>query len=124
MNQEFPDIIIKDNCRVRYFVMSPYTDYTYYKGYYDAAKNQICLCSNYITDILDLKENLDRELMMAYETKIKNKDMRDNETFACSQIRACRKQYENFIHAEDEIKKNLTMTCAKYLMKVNLLFII
>jgi hypothetical protein len=83
-NQDFPDIIFKDNCRVKFFVLSPYTDLKYYKGYYDAPKNQICLCTNFITDILDLKENLDRELMMAYEQKIRNKDLSDNETFACS----------------------------------------
>lgn len=115
---DFPDIIVRDDCPKKRFIISPYTDYKYYKSYYDTAKNQICLCSNFLTDMLDLKENLDRELIVAYDHNIRKKDLSDNEVYACTQIRACRKQYENFTQINEELRKNLSLTCAKYLLKV------
>jgi len=116
---DFPNIVIKNNCKKKRFLMSPYMDFQYYKSTFDKDKNEITLCSNFLFDMLDLKENLDRELIMAYDKNIKKKDLSDNETFARSQIRACRRQYDNFSQANDELKKTMVNSCAKYLMKVN-----
>lgn len=115
---DFPEIIVRNDCKKKRFLLSPYTDFTYYKSSYDKDKNEICLCSNYIFDVLELKENLDRELVMAYDHNIKKDNLNDNETFAASQIRACRRQYDNFPQINDDLKKNMVSSCAKYLMKV------
>lgn len=115
---DFPEIVINTNCKKKNFLLSPYMDFTYYKSHYNKDKNEIQICSNFLFDILELKENLDRELVMAYDQNIRKKDLNDNETFACSQIRACRKQYDNFPDINDELKKNMVNSCAKYLMKV------
>lgn len=115
---DFPDFVVRDHCPRKKFVISPYTDYTYYKSYFDATKNQICICSNFLSDLLDLKENIDRELVVAYDKNIKQRDLEDDETYACTQIRACRRQYENFPNTTEEFKKNLTNICARYLLKV------
>ncbi len=115
---DFPKIIVRDNCHKRKFVLSPYQDYTYYKSSFNPQENEITLCSNFTYDLLDLKENLDRELIMAYDHNIMKKDLSDNETFASSQIRACRRQYDNLTELTDELKRPMTESCAKYLMKV------
>jgi hypothetical protein len=118
---DFPDVIIRSDCPTKRSIISPYMDFKYYKSYYDSTKNQICICSNFVNDMLDLKENLDRELVLAYDHNIRKKDLTDNEMFSCSQIRACRKQYENFNQVNEDLRKNLTFTCAKYLLKVIIL---
>ena len=115
---DFPDIVVKNNCPTKRFLMSPYTDFKYYRSYYDQDKNEIGLCSNFLSDVLDLKENLDRELVMAYDRNIKQVNLHDNESFASSQIRACKKQYDNFSGISDELKRTMVSSCSKYLMKV------
>lgn len=115
---DFPDFVIRDRCPTKKFVISPYTDYSYYKSYYDSAKNQICICSNFLSDLLDLKENIDRELVVAYDKNIKETNLEDDEAYACTQIRACRKQYQNYTNTSDEFKKNLSSVCGRYLLKV------
>jgi len=114
---DFPNIVVNTSCPKKRFLISPYMDYTYYKSSYDKGKNEITLCSNFLFDILDLKENIDRELVMAYDYNIRKKDLSDNEEFSISQIRACRKQYDNFGEMNDDLKKNLVQSCGKYLMK-------
>lgn len=42
-------------------------------------------------NVLDFKENLDRELIMAYDKNILKRNIEnDDHDFSCSQIRACR----------------------------------
>lgn len=117
-NTELPKFVFKDNCHTRSSVLSGKRDYTYYKSYYNKEENQIILCRNLFTDMLDLKENLDREFLMAYAHKIKKEPLNEDESFICSQWRACRYQYENLPELNDELKMNLSSACTKYLAKV------
>ena len=119
---DFPQITINHKCKKRIFVLSKGIDYRYYKANYDQKENNIYICSKLLTDVLDLKENLDRELVMAYDHNIRKKDFKNDDHFAISAIRACRKQYDNFTQFNDEIKKKSAILCAQYLMKVSIIY--
>lgn len=117
-NEALPKFVMKDDCQKREYVMSTERDYTYYKGHYNPAENKIILCGNLLTDMLELKENVDRELMMAYTHRIKKASLEDDESFVCSQWKACRFQYDNLANISEEMRFNLASDCTKYLTKV------
>jgi hypothetical protein len=116
--KEFPAIIINKSSPKNNGLSSSNEDFSYFSSYYNRRANEIIFCSNFMKDILEIKENLDRELTIAYMAQIKKIDLDDDESFACTQIKACRNQYENYYNINEDLKKEMTFNCAKYLMKV------
>lgn len=52
--------------------------------------------------MLEFKENLDRELVMAYDHLILKKNIyEDDEEFNCSQMKACRSEINNYINLDN-----------------------
>ena len=44
-------------------------------GHYDVKNNEINICLKKINNLLELKENVDREMQMVFEAKINKKDL-------------------------------------------------
>ena len=114
----FPDIVVKSNCaKDNFFLRKTKQDFKNFKGYFEPTNNRIYLCSNYIVNLLEVKENLDRELIMAYDHNIRKVDDSKDSDMACSVIRSCRAQLNNYAWNED-LTKEMTKICAKHLFKV------
>ena len=118
-----PDVVINSRCdRKRHFFFggNPAGSAQYFKGFFSPIKNEITLCSNVILNFLELKENLDRELTVAYDYNIRKQDISRDENFVCTQLRACKAQLNNYgEYLTEDLKKNMAAACAKYLLRVN-----
>lgn len=84
--------MIKNDCKKGQYFFDPQNyPNKIFKSNYNPFKNEITLCSNLMLNVLDFKENLDRELIMAYDKNILKRNIEnDDHDFSCSQIRACR----------------------------------
>ena len=116
---EFPKIILRNNCKTnQYFMLRKGINYKFFPGEYDKNYNKLYICSNLMTNLMEIKENLDRELTLAYDFQILKKDFKNNKEYACSQIRSCKAHFENYPNMNEELKINLTKICSKYLYRV------
>ncbi|KRX04549.1 hypothetical protein PPERSA_04364 [Pseudocohnilembus persalinus] len=116
---DFPEILIKNNCRKGNYAydIKNYGN-KYFKAKYDQETNKITLCSNLMLNVLEFKENLDRELVMAYDRNILEKNLKQDADFTCSQIRACRAEIYNYKQQLDEkTEKQMTNICSRFLIK-------
>ncbi|KAL4472904.1 hypothetical protein ABPG72_007781 [Tetrahymena utriculariae] len=115
---EFPDIIIKNSCsKGHFFFNTSNYPFQYFPSDYNQQKNEIILCKNQIRNLLELQENLDRELTLAYDHNVEKKDLSQDADFACSQIRACRVQLDNYKKLDNSSKKQISQTCARFLFR-------
>jgi hypothetical protein len=114
-----PELFLNEHCPRVNFVMSSNHNYKYFQTEYLAKNNRIVLCLNFMRSLLDLKENLDRDLTIAYDHAIKKKDIiNDDEEYICSTIRACAVQFSNYPEMSDQNKRKSALACAKYLSRV------
>ena len=116
----FPDIVIKNNCTYEnfFFHRSKY-NFNYFKGAFEPENNKISLCSNFLLNLLEVKENLDRELVLAYDHSVRGCNFEKDADVACSLVRSCRAQLENYGWNEDLLKE-MSRVCARNLFKVDL----
>ena len=68
-------------------------------------------------NLLEVKENLDRELVMAYDNKVLGVNFEKDQEAACSMVRGCKAQLENYGWNE-ELTKEISKICARNLFKV------
>lgn len=117
---DLPEIIIK-NCRDTHHFIKTSLNTSHFKGFYKSEKNEITICGNKIKNLLELKENLDRELIFAFDDKILER--RGDDEFVRTVIRGCRGMIENYEWGND-MKLEMTRMCAKNIFKVLTLFLI
>eukprot|EP01017_Pseudomicrothorax_dubius_P040434 TRINITY_DN6322_c0_g1_i2.p1 TRINITY_DN6322_c0_g1~~TRINITY_DN6322_c0_g1_i2.p1 ORF type:complete len:152 (+),score=26.62 TRINITY_DN6322_c0_g1_i2:61-456(+) len=85
---------------------------------YKPEEGKIVLCLNLMKNVLHLKENLDRELMMSYDDLLNDGALRrDDKEYACSAIRACRAELNNYGEMNEENVRKATFSCAKYMVR-------
>lgn len=115
---EFPDIAVKNNCGYEHFFWRRNkVNFNQFKGVFEPISNKIIVCSNFLTNFMELKENLDREINMAYDFHIKKNKFQKDKEFAQSTIRSCHAQLKNY-NWEEDLTKEMTKLCAKNLFKV------
>lgn len=115
---EFPDIALKNNCAKEHFFWKRKKEVFHeFKSVYEPENNKIIVCTNYITNFMELKENLDREISMAYDYNIRKQNFKQDSDFACSLIRSCHLQLKNY-SLDSELTKEMTKLCARNLFKV------
>lgn len=117
---DFPEIVIK-NCRDTHHFFKTSLNTRHFKGFYKPDKNEITICGNRINNLLELKENLDRELIFAFDDKILER--RGDDKFVKTVIRGCRGMVENYEWGID-MKLEMTRMCAKNIFKVFVLFLL
>jgi ferredoxin len=117
--KEIPDVILDTNCEGNNFSLSSRRNYSYFPAEYKPNEHKLLICLNYTPNLLELKQNVDRELIMAYDHQVAKKAVYESdEDYACSALRACSVQYLNYPKWSDELRKQASLSCAKYLMRV------
>ena len=114
-----PDIVVKNNCTYEnFFLQRKKYNFNYFKGAYEPESNKIYLCSNLLMNLLEVKENLDRELVLAYDHQVRGFNLEKDADVACSLVRSCRAQLDNYKWNED-LTMEMTRLCARNLFKVS-----
>ena len=117
-NETFPEIILKSNCSYEHFFFQKNKhNFNHFKAVFEPESNKVYICSNFMRNLLEVKENLDRELVLAYDKTIRKSNFEKDDEMACSLIRSCRAQLSNYSWNED-LTREMTRLCARNLFKV------
>ena len=108
-----PNFILTGNCSEKTFFN--YSKKSYYPVQYDLEKDNIEICSNFIKNKKNLKENLDREIIFSNLLKERQEmDIFDNLTK--SYLNSCEYSMKNYF-INKKLLNQSSIICARYILK-------
>ena len=108
-----PDFILTGNCAETNFFS--YSKKSYFPVEYNLEKDKIEICSNFIKNRKNLKENLDREIFFSNLLK-ERQDMDIFDNLTKSYLNSCAYSMKNYFNNKKLLNRS-SIICARYILK-------